>query len=220
MNVVFDLGAVLLAWEPTRLVQTHLAPHAPTEAAAAALGKALFHHDDWTGFDCGTRSLDDAIARMAARLSLPADRLHAMLGTLGERLEAIDVTADMLGQLFAHRDAGQPLRLYYLSNMPAPYARAVERRHAFMRRFDGGVFSGDVKFIKPDREIFEVLAVRHALDPAETVFIDDSAANVEAARAFGWQAIHCTAPDMLPAQLSRYLPVSTTLSASKPRLRA
>jgi hypothetical protein len=56
--------------------------------------------------------------------------------------------------------------------------------------------------------------------PAETVFIDDSAANVEAARAFGWQAIHCTAPDMLPAQLARYLPVSTTLSASKPRLRA
>lgn len=220
MNVVFDLGAVLLAWEPTRLVQTHLAQHAPTEAAAAALGRALFHHDDWTSFDCGTRTLDDAIARMAARLSLPADRLHAMLGNLGERLEGIDVTVDMLEQLLAHREAGQPLRLYYLSNMPAPYARAVERRHAFMRRFDGGVFSGDVKFIKPDREIFEVLAVRYALDPAETVFIDDSAANVEAARAFGWQAIHCTAPDMLPAQLSRYLPVSTTLSASKPRLRA
>lgn len=220
MNVVFDLGAVLLAWEPTRLVQAHLAPHAPTEAAAAALGKALFHHDDWSSFDCGTRTLDDAIARMAARLSLPADRLHAMLDTQGERLDAIEVTADMLEQLFDHREAGQPLRLYYLSNMPVPYARAVERRHAFMRRFDGGVFSGDVKFIKPDREIYEVLAMRYALDPAQTVFIDDSAANVEAARAFGWQAIHCTAPDMLPAQLSRYLPVSTTLSASKPRLRA
>jgi putative hydrolase of the HAD superfamily len=220
MNVVFDLGAVLLAWEPTRLVQAHLAPHAPTEAAAAALGKALFHHDDWSSFDCGTRTLDDAIARMAARLSLPADRLHAMLDTQGERLDAIEVTADMLEQLFEHREAGQPLRLYYLSNMPVPYARAVERRHAFMRRFDGGVFSGDVKFIKPDREIYEVLATRYALDPAQTVFIDDSAANVEAARAFGWQAIHCTAPDMLPAQLSRYLPVSTTLSASKPRLRA
>jgi putative hydrolase of the HAD superfamily len=220
MNVVFDLGAVLLAWEPTRLVQAHLAPHAPTEAAAAALGKALFHHDDWTGFDRGTRSLDDAIARMAVRLSLPADRLDAMLGTLGERLEAIDVTVELVGRLFERRDAGENLKLYYLSNMPAPYARAVERRHGFMRRFDGGVFSGDVKFIKPDREIYEVLAMRHALDPAQTVFIDDSAANVEAARALGWQAIHCTAPAMLAAQLSRYLPASTTLSVSKPRLRA
>src|SRR5450830_1636526 len=124
MNVVFDLGAVLLAWEPTRLVQAHLAPHAATEAAAAALGRALFHHDDWAGFDCGTRTLDDAIARMAGRLSLPADRLHAMLDSLGERLESIDVTVELLEQLFARRDTGEDLRLYYLSNMPAPYARA------------------------------------------------------------------------------------------------
>ncbi|CAN7257808.1 HAD family phosphatase [Variovorax paradoxus] len=206
MNVVFDLGAVLLAWEPTRLVQTHLPEHAPTEAAAAALGRALFHHDDWMSFDCGMRSLDEAIARMARRLSLPAARLDAMLGTLGERLEPIAVTVELLEGLFARREAGEALRLYYLSNMPAPYARAVERRHGFMRRFDGGVFSGDVKFIKPDREIYELLAVRHALEPAETVFIDDSAANVEAARAFGWQAIHCTHPSALAAQLARHLP--------------
>ncbi|MGJ7525267.1 HAD family hydrolase [Variovorax sp. GB1P17] len=220
MNVVFDLGAVLFAWEPTRLVQAHLSPHAPTEAAAAALGRALFHHDDWTSFDCGTRALGDSIARMSARLALPAEALHAMLDTLGERLEPIDVTVAMLEELIAHREAGQPLRLYYLSNMPSPYARAIERRHAFMRRFDGGVFSGDVKFIKPDREIYEVLAMRYALDPAQTVFIDDSAANVEAARAFGWQAIHCTTPATLASQLQRYLPVSTTLSVSNPRLRA
>ncbi|MDM0004563.1 HAD family phosphatase [Variovorax sp. J22G73] len=220
MNVVFDLGAVLFAWEPTRLVQTHLAPHAPTEAAAAALGRALFHHDDWTSFDCGTRTLNDAIARMSARLALPAEALHTMLEGLGERLEPIGVTVGMLEELISHRDAGQPLRLYYLSNMPAPYARAIERRHAFMRRFDGGVFSGDVKFLKPEREIYEVLAMRHGLDPEQTVFIDDSAANVEMARAFGWHAIHCTAPATLPSQLQRYLPVNTTLSVSNPRLRA
>lgn len=220
MNVVFDLGAVLFAWEPTRLVQTHLAQHAPTEAAASAMGRALFHHDDWTSFDCGTRTLSDAIARMSARLSLPSEPLHAMLEGLGERLEPIGVTVDMLEQLIAHREAGQPLRLYYLSNMPAPYARAIERRHAFMRRFDGGVFSGDVKFLKPEREIYEVLAMRHGLDPEQTVFIDDSAANVEMARAFGWHAIHCTSPAMLPSQLQRYLPVNTTLSVSNPRLRA
>jgi len=220
MNVVFDLGAVLFAWEPTRLVQAHLAQHAPTEAAAAALGRALFHHDDWLGFDRGTRGLDEAIARMAARLSLPAERLEAMLGSLGERLEPIEGTVALFEELVARRDGGEPLRLYYLSNMPAPYARAIEQRHAFMRRFDGGVFSGDVKFLKPDREIYELLAVRHALDGAQTVFVDDSPANVEAARAFGWHAVHCTAPAALAQQLSRYLPVSTALSTSNPRLRA
>jgi len=208
MNVVFDLGAVLLAWEPTRLVQTHLPEHAPNETAAAALGRALFHHDDWLSFDCGTRSLDEAIARMAQRLTLPREKLEAMLVTLGERLEPIGVTVELLEGLFARRDAGEALRLFYLSNMPGPYARAIERRHAFMRRFDGGVFSGDVKFMKPHREIYELLAVRHALDPQQTVFIDDSAANVEAARAFGWHAIHCTRPASLAAQLGRYLPAA------------
>lgn len=220
MNVVFDLGAVLLAWEPMRLVRTHLPQHAPDEAAAAALGRAMFQHDDWTSFDCGTRTLPDSIARMAARLSLPAQNLHEMLGDLGERLAPIDVTVALAESLFDRRDAGEPLRLYYLSNMPAPYARAIERRLPFMKRFDGGVFSGDVKFLKPEREIYEVLAMRHGLDPAETVFIDDSAANVEMARAFGWHAIHCTAPAMLTMQLERYLPVKTTLSVSNPRLRA
>lgn len=206
MNVVFDLGAVLVAWEPTRLVQAHLPEHAPTEAAAAALGRAMFQHDDWLSFDCGTRSLDEAIGRMAQRLTLPREKLEAMLGPLGERLAPIAVTVELLEALMARRETGEALRLYYLSNMPAPYARALERRHAFMRRFDGGVFSGDVKFMKPNREIYELLAVRHALDPQQTVFIDDSAANVEAARAFGWHAIHCTHPAALPAQLGRYLP--------------
>jgi len=201
MNVVFDLGAVLLAWEPTRLVQTHLAPHAPTEAAAAALGKALFHHDDWTSFDCGTRSLDDAIARMAARLSLPADRLHAMLGTLGDRLEAIDVTADMLEQLFAHREAGQPLRLYYLSNMPAPYAQHLERTHHFLGLFRGGVFSSRVGMIKPESEIFVHTAAVLGLEPAQTLFIDDVLHNVEAARAAGWQALQFVGSDACAAEL-------------------
>ena len=91
MNVVFDLGAVLFTWEPTRLVQAHLAEHAPTESAAAALGRALFHHDDWTSFDCGTRTLEESVARMAARLALPADRLLAMLDGLGERLSLIHI---------------------------------------------------------------------------------------------------------------------------------
>ena len=59
-NVVFDLGAVLLTWEPVSLVQTQLAPHAPTAEAAHALARQIFHHEDWLGFDRGTHSLDDA----------------------------------------------------------------------------------------------------------------------------------------------------------------
>lgn len=205
MNIVFDLGAVLFTWEPVSLVEAHLGAHAPTARAAAALARKLFDHEDWIGFDRGTRSLDDAIGRMALRLSLPADRLSEMLPPAGEHLAPIAVTLKVLARLRARRAAGEALRLYYLSNMPPQYARALEQRHAFMQWFDGGVYSGDVKLMKPQPEIYALLAERYRLEAARTVFIDDMAANVETARAFGWHAIHCRAPAGLAAQLAPYL---------------
>jgi putative hydrolase of the HAD superfamily len=215
-NVVFDLGAVLLNWEPVSLVHAALAPHTPTAEAAHALVREMFHHEDWLGFDRGTHTLEDAIGRMALRLALPQARLHATLGPLGERLEPIAVTVELLAQLRMRREQGEALRLYYLSNMPVPYARVLEERHAFFRWFDGGIFSGDVRMLKPQREIYELLAARYRLVPSETVFIDDSAPNVAAARELGWYAIHCTAPSALPAQLAAYLPVRSTWPTSKP----
>ena len=98
----------------------------------------------------------------------------------------------------ARRDAGEDLRLYFLSNMPAPHARALEARYPFMRWFDGGIFSGDVQLLKPQPEIYQLLAERHALAPGRTVFIDDTLVNVEAARSLGWHAIHCSAPAHWP----------------------
>ena len=202
------------------LVQSQFAHHAPTAEAAHALARQMFHHEDWLGFDRGTHSLDDAIGRMALRLSLPAERLGDVLAPMGERLEPIAVTVELLAQLRVRRDAGEDLRLYYLSNMPSPYARVLEVRHAFFRWFDGGIFSGDVRMIKPQREIYELLAQRYRLAAPETVFIDDSLANVVAARDFGWQAIHCEIPSAVPAQLAAYVPVRSTLSTSKPSVRA
>lgn len=205
MNIVFDLGAVLLTWEPAALVQAHLGAHAPTAEAAHVLARDLFHHEDWLGFDRGTHALDVAVGLMAQRLDLPADTLSALLASMGERLEPIPVTVELLDSLRQRRDAGDDLHLYYLSNMPVPYARALERRVLFLDWFEGGIFSGDVKLLKPQREIYALLAGRHRLVGEDTVFIDDSKANVEAARAFGWHAIHCEAPSLLAAQLAPYL---------------
>lgn len=214
MNIVFDLGAVLLAWEPVALVQTHLGPHAPTAEAAHALARDMFHHEDWLGFDRGTHPLDVAIGLMATRLGLPADKLDALLAPMGERLAPITVTVELLDGLRQRRDAGEDLRLYYLSNMPVPYARALERRISFLPWFDGGVFSGDVKLLKPQREIYALLAERFALEAEKTVFIDDSKANVDAARAFGWRAVHCEAPSALPVQLAGEMAAITERAAA------
>ncbi|VWX58112.1 putative hydrolase of the HAD superfamily [Burkholderiales bacterium 8X] len=211
MNIVFDLGAVVFTWEPVALVRQHFAHHAPTAEAAHALASQMFHHEDWAGFDRGTHSLDEAIGRMALRLSLPAERLDDVLAPMGERLAPIDSSVELLDTLRRRRDAGAPLKLYYLSNMPSPYARALEERHRMFDWFDGGIFSGDVRMIKPQPEIYQLLADRHSLVAGKTVFIDDTLVNVEAARALGWHAIHCTAPSRLAAELDDYLaPLNST----------
>ncbi|MBN8746044.1 Phosphoglycolate phosphatase [Xylophilus ampelinus] len=205
MNVVFDLGAVLIGWEPARLVRAHFPQQAVDDASAAALARSFFHHEDWLAFDCGIRSVDEVVSRSAARLGLAAEAVHGLVAPLGERLEPIAENIALLHGLRERRDAGGPLRLFYLSNMPQPYARALERRFEFFRWFDGGIFSGDVKRVKPHEEIFNLLAFRHSLVPAQTLFIDDSVPNVETARALGWQALHCANPLALAPQLLRQL---------------
>lgn len=205
MNVVFDLGAVLIGWEPAKLLQAHFPERTPTPEAAGALARAFFHHEDWLNFDCGVRTVDEVATRTAHRLALPADRVEAMLLSIGEELQPIPESIDVLHRLAERRTQHGDVRLFYLSNMPAPYARALERRMPFFGLFDGGIFSGDVKLIKPNGDIYELLAWRHGLEAQETLFIDDTAGNVEAARAMGWRAIHCTSPIALGAQIDRYL---------------
>ena len=96
----------------------------------------------------------------------------------------IEGTVDLLSQL---RKSG--LHLYALSNWSAETFPIARRRFPFLDWFDGIVISGDVGAIKPDARIFEHLVVRYAVDPGTAVFIDDSPANVEAARRLGFVAL-------------------------------
>jgi putative hydrolase of the HAD superfamily len=206
MNFVFDFGAVLFTWEPARLVEAMLREHAPTPTQAKALAHAIFSHDDWHGFDRGTVTFDDVLARTTARVGVPVPALDALLAPIGERLTPMAETVQLLDALRARRDQHGDIRLFYLSNMPEPYARALERKHAFLQWFDGGIFSGDVKLAKPEAAIFELLAERHGLAPARTVFIDDLAGNVEAARRLGWHGIHFVSPAQGIAEILAMLP--------------
>ena len=205
MNIVFDFGAVLFDWQPAQLMARHFPDRGATPGQARQLARDVFDHADWQGFDSGTVALEEMISRTARRLDLPEARLHAALAPIGEQLAPIACNVDLLARLRERRDSQGGLKLYFLSNMPAPFARALERRMDFLPWFDGGIFSGDVQLGKPDPRIYQLLASRHRLDSAKTLFIDDSLANVQAAQARGWQTIHCEAPERLPAQLMNKL---------------
>ena len=126
------------------------------------------------------------------------------MSRIPEHLTPMAGTVALLERLKQQRERDGGIRLYFLSNMPAPFARELERRHAFLAWFDGGVFSGDVQLVKPQPEIFQLLQARYALDPAHTVFIDDLAANVQAARDHGWRGIQFESAARLEARLKTY----------------
>jgi putative hydrolase of the HAD superfamily len=204
MNVVFDFGAVLVTWKPAQLLRQVFAAQAATDEAARALAHSVFAHPDWHAFDRGVLQAEPLIDQTAQRLQLPRDTLADLVHGIGERLTPMDGTLEVLRTLCQRRDAGDGVAgVYYLSNMPLPYARLLEQRYDFLRWFDGGIFSGDVKCIKPDPAIYTLLQSRHGLEPQRTVFIDDLLANVQTAQALGWHGIHFESAAQLQENLSQ-----------------
>ena len=185
-NFIFDLGAVLLHWHP----QTIARNFTPDPALQARLLREVFNHSDWTDMDRGTLSEEDLIARAGRRLALPRERLEALLSQIRESLLPIEATEALL-----YRAGAAGKQLYCLSNMSVETYNYIKARLAFFTRFQGIVISAQEKMAKPDPAIFSLLLERFALLAGETVFIDDSPANVAAARGLGIHAIHFDGSD-------------------------
>jgi putative hydrolase of the HAD superfamily len=195
MNIVFDFGAVLVNWRPHDVVRKHFPEVAHSQEMVAQLSTSLFSHDDWQGFDAGRLSCEEISNLTARRLSLNEYAVYRMVDDINDHISPIASSVQVLENLYAQREA-KGYKLYFLSNMPVPYARGLER-HAFMRCFNGGIFSGDVGLIKPQPEIFQKLEAMHKLQGQPILFIDDHPANITAAQSQGWQTIHLTDPSKL-----------------------
>ena len=188
-TVVFDFGAVLFQWQPYRLLQETVPDLAPDEASARRVAAQIFEsftpESDWARFDLGRIAEAELAERIAARIGVRAEQVRRVIDGIPPHLQPQAPTVALLKQLKA---AGH--RLFYLSNMPHPYADHLERCNDFVADFQDGIFSARVGLMKPHAAIFELAEQRFGLVPADTVFIDDHAGNVQAARSRGWQAVH------------------------------
>jgi len=198
VNLVFDFGGVLFRWEPQAFLARMLPLRAPTPEAARALVTDVFqgYGGEWGEFDRGIVEAGPLAERIARRTGIGEDDMHRVIASIPDELTPIDGTVALLQRLHAR---GWPL--FYLSNMPEPFALHLERSHDFLGLFRSGVFSSRVQLVKPERAIFDHAARNFAVDPANTLFIDDYAANVAAARAAGWQALHFESPAQCEAAL-------------------
>ena len=195
--VVFDIGGVLLEWDP-RLVYRDLLPH------PGDLDRFLAEvcTPEWNATLDAGRPFDEACEALAARHPDRADLIHAWKRQDEMIAGEIAGTAEVVDRLHA---AGTPL--YLLTNMPADVFAARRRRYPVLQRFDGAVVSGEEGVLKPSAEIFAILRDRYALDPATTLFVDDMDANVDGARAAGFLAHRFVDAPALAAELrARRLP--------------
>ncbi len=188
-TLVFDFAGVLFHWQPLQLLQQLIPQHASDDASARHWAAQIFqgYGGDWADFDRGTVAPADLVQRIARRTGLAPAAVQAVVDAVPLALQPQADTVALLQQLHA---AGQPL--YFLSNMPAPYADHLDRQHSFLRLFSGGVYSARVRQVKPEPGIYQLAAQRFGVPPAQLLFFDDVVANVAAARAAGWQAAHFT----------------------------
>ena len=204
--VVFDIGGVLLDWNPRHLYRNLFDDEDAMERFLDQVCTLEWHaaHDLGTPFAV-------SCARLAAEHPEHADMIWAW-GRRSEEMIAgpIEGTVAILRAL---QDRG--IACYALTNMEAETYPQRRERYEFLRWFDGTVVSSAEGIAKPDAEIFTRLLRRFGLTAATTLLIDDSAANVAGAQAVGMQAVRFESPE----QLRRWLVGAGLLGAGGVRRR-
>lgn len=182
--VVFDVGGVIVQWQPLQLMREHL-PSVAADEAYAQVFQSWAPGADWLAFDRGAVEPEALVDRIARRTGYPHAAIESLVGAIGAHLKPMPDSVALLARV---RAAGHALGL--LSNMPRPYADHLESTHDCFGWFDHRAWSGRLGLVKPDRAFFDHVLEQLAVAPSQAVFIDDHIGHVEAARRYGWSAVH------------------------------
>lgn len=178
-NVVFDIGGVLVEWQPGLWFRRRFGEELGPQLLAAAMGDPLWGET----VDRGIMSEGEFFVRQREKHPQLAADLSVTEKEWWEIISPIRDTAELARRLKA---AGY--RVYYLSNYPKTSFEHLCGIMPIFGEMDGGVVSWEVHKIKPEPEIYRLLLERYHLRESETVFTDDTPANVEAAKALGFFA--------------------------------
>lgn len=190
--VVFDIGGVLVDWDPRHLYRTIFDDPEEMERFLAEVCTPEWH----APHDRGVSTMESC-ADLAKRHPDQADHIWAW-ALRSEEMVAGEIpgTARVVEELVA---AGR--RCYALTNMEAETYPLRRDRFAFFGWFDGVVVSGFEGVSKPDPGIFRRLLERYSLDASATLCIDDHAVNLEAAASLGMQTVRFESADLLRERL-------------------
>lgn len=185
-NVVFDLGAVLVDWNPEDIATRF----AQDERQKQQLLETIFYHQDWKRLDLGEISLTEATANFAENSGLDIATIEKLMRFIKNYLKAKPDSVTLLEEM--HQKA---YRVFCLSNICRELFDHIAGQNSFFALFEDAIVSAEVKLAKPDPEIFRYMLNRFGISAEETLFIDDMPDNVASAGQSGIHTIQFTEID-------------------------
>jgi 2-haloacid dehalogenase len=187
--VIFDIGGVLLDWNPRYLYRRLMDDEAEMERFLGEVCTMEWHEANDLGIP-----FEVTCAELAAEHPDHAELIWAW-GRRSEEMVGgpIEGTVAILREL---KEDGE-VRLFALTNMEATTYPLRRERYDFLRWFEGTVVSSSERVIKPDERIFRVLLERYALTAASTLMVDDNPRNIAAARTLGMPTVLFESPEGL-----------------------
>ena len=181
-NVIFDLGNVLIDFGWEELARKN----GMTDADIGVMKEKVVGSSYWEVFDYSRIPYEEAAERFCAELPELADRLRPTLMHLEDCFSVYSYAESWIAEL---RRKGYGV--YFLSNWSETIEKRLEENGtmAFLKAMDGGLWSWEIRDIKPHPAVYRAFLARYGLDPERCVFLDDSEKNVEGARNCGIRAI-------------------------------
>lgn len=194
-TIIFDLGAVLVDWNPHYLYRNLFADEQEMKYFLANITTP-----DWNEEQDAGRSLQEATDLLVQQHPHHEANIRAFYGRWEEMLgDAIEGTVELFKQL---KESGK-YKIYALTNWSAETFPVALQRYDFLNWFDGIVVSGTEKMRKPNPAFYQLLLDRYHAKAEESLFIDDNLRNVLAAQKLGIKSIHFSSAEQLNVELEK-----------------
>lgn len=176
INIIFDLGNVLLSWKPGEYFEKS----GFDNETVNLIMNDVFKSPEWLSLDNGDLATPEAIDQIAEKSSLQKEYITSLFNLRSKIIYPLTENIKLLPEL-----KKRGFKLYFLSNFPLDFFEEVKKEYEFFRYFDGGIISAEVRHSKPDIKIYKILLEKYCLQPQECFYIDDMEINVRAAGSTG-----------------------------------
>lgn len=178
-NIVFDLGNVLLKFNPEKIIKVY------QKNLKEEIYNNIFDSKEWVMLDRGEISSQYATKKFIEKMPDHEKIIREIMNSWDDYLKPIDENLNLLKEL-----SKSPFNLYVLSNFHKDAFKKVSNKYNFFDYFTGMVISYQENTVKPEEDIYQILIDRFNLNPNITLFIDDKRENIKQAEKMGFKTIH------------------------------